>query len=106
MKIRSVTDANFDGEVIAADAPVLLAFVADWCGPSKALAPELVSIADDMAGRVTIATMNIDGNPDIPDRYAIKSIPSLLLFVGGECIAVREGGGRKLEIKSWVRGHL
>lgn len=78
-----VTDADFDEKVLKSPTPVLVDFWADWCGPCHMVAPVLDEIAKEKDGALTIAKMDIDANPEVPRRYGILSIPSLLLFVGG-----------------------
>ena len=82
--IVTLTDATFDEVVGGADAPVLVDFWAEWCGPCKMIAPVLEDIAKEHAGKLQIAKLNVDDNPNIARRYDVMSIPTLLVFADGE----------------------
>jgi len=82
--IKHVTDANFDGEVLKSQTPVLVDFWAPWCGPCRAIAPLLDELADDYAGKLKVVKMNVDENPDTPARYGVRGIPNLLIIKGGQ----------------------
>ncbi len=79
-----VNEANFEAEVLKSPQPVLVDFWAEWCGPCKMLAPVLDEIAGEQAGRVKVAKVNVDNNPELAARFAVQSIPTLLYFAGGE----------------------
>ena len=78
------TDATFEQEVLKSDTPVLVDFWAEWCGPCKMIAPVLEDIAKEHAGRIQIAKLNVDDNPNVARRYDVMSIPTLLVFADGE----------------------
>jgi len=80
----TVTDATFDESVGGADTPVLVDFWAEWCGPCKMIAPVLEEIASDHKGRIAIAKLNVDENPETARRFDVMSIPTLMVFKGGE----------------------
>ena len=84
--IVTLTTASFDETVNGAELPVVVDFWAEWCGPCKMIAPILGEIATEQAGRVTIAKLNVDENPDIAMRYNVMSIPTLLVFNNGEVV--------------------
>ena len=83
-KIVTLSDATFDEHVKASDVPVLVDFWAEWCGPCKMISPVLEEIAEEQAGKVRIAKLNIDDNLDVTRRFDVMSIPTLILFKDGE----------------------
>jgi thioredoxin 1 len=83
MPPTTLSDATFDEEIGAADEPVLVDFWAEWCGPCKMVAPILDEIAEEHAGKIRIAKLNVDDNPEIARRYSVMSIPTLIVFRDG-----------------------
>jgi thioredoxin 1 len=106
MKPIPVTDSNFDAEVLRASGPVLVDFWAEWCGPCKMIAPFLEELATDMAGKVTVAKVNIDENPQTPMKYGVRGIPTVILFKGGQVAATKIGALPKSKLYDWVESVL
>ncbi len=99
---KPVTDETFATDVLAAKGPVLVDFWAEWCGPCRMIAPALEEIATEMKGKVKIAKFNVDENPKIASELGIRSIPTLMVFKGGERVAVKTGAGPKSELQRWI----
>jgi thioredoxin 1 len=95
---KTVTDASFAADVLQADGPVLVDFWAEWCGPCRLVAPVLEEIAGEYAGKITIAKVNIDENPEIARRYQIMSIPTMSVFSGGQVVKSIVGARPKAAI--------
>lgn len=82
--VLTLTDQNFEAEVLRSNVPVLVDFTATWCGPCRALAPIVEKIADDFAGKVKVGKLDIDDAPETTRKYGVRSIPTVLVFQGGE----------------------
>ena len=104
--IKHTTDATFNTDVIEADKPVLVDYWAEWCGPCKMIAPILNEISKDYDGRLKIAKMNVDENRDVPAKYGIRGIPTLMLFKGGQLAATKVGALSKAQLKAFLDDHL
>ncbi|HZL58730.1 MAG TPA: thioredoxin TrxA [Stellaceae bacterium] len=106
MKPNKVTDTSFENDVLKAAGPVLVDFWAEWCGPCKMIAPFLEDIAAEMTGKVTIAKINIDENPQTPTKYGVHGIPTLMLFKNGQVAATKIGALPKSKLVEWVQSVL
>jgi thioredoxin 1 len=104
--IKHVTDASFESDVMQSDRPVLVDYWAEWCGPCKMIAPILEDVAKDYGDRIQIAKMNVDENPDVPAKFGIRGIPTLMLFKGGELVATKVGALPKAQLTAFIDGHL
>ena len=100
------TDSNWDQEVLKSDQPVLVDFWAEWCGPCHALAPTVSSIADSYSGRMKVGKLNVDENERTAIKYGVRSIPTLMLFKGGEVKEVLIGNRPKGEIVQVLDKHV
>ena len=96
------TDTSFEQEVLKSDTPVLVDFWAEWCGPCKQIAPALEQIAQDLAGHVTVAKLNIEESPTTPSRYGVRGIPTMMLFKGGQMASMKVGAMPKQKILEWL----
>ncbi|GHD36528.1 thioredoxin TrxA [Parahalioglobus pacificus] len=103
-KIVHVSDATFDQEVLNSELPVLVDFWAEWCGPCKMIAPVLDELADQFDGKLKIAKVDVDANPDIPPKFGIRGIPTLIVFKGGNAEATKVGALSKTQLEEWVQG--
>jgi len=102
MPTKNVTDASFAEDVLGSGEPVLVDFWAEWCGPCRQIAPALDEIAGDYQGRLTVAKVNIDENPDTPGKYGVRGIPTMMIFRDGELAATKVGASPKSQITAWV----
>jgi len=103
-KVKTFTDGNFDDET--KQGVVLVDFWAEWCGPCRRLAPTVDALATEYDGRATVAKLNVDENPDIPGRYAVRGIPTLLLFKDGQLAETIVGLRPKDDIARLIERHL
>ncbi|HXW34642.1 MAG TPA: thioredoxin [Acidimicrobiales bacterium] len=105
-RITTLSDNTFDEHVKASETPVLVDFWAEWCGPCKNIAPILEEIADEQAGKLQVAKVNVDENLDLARRYDVLSIPTLLLFKDGELQQRLVGAKGKAQLLQELQGHL
>lgn len=102
MSSVKVTDESFESDVLQAEKPVLVDFWAEWCGPCKQIAPALEQIAEEFAGKVTVAKLNIEESPTTPSRYGVRGIPTMMLFKGGQMASMKVGAMPKQKIVEWL----
>ena len=102
----AVTDATFDMEVRKSSVPVVVDFWAEWCGPCRMIGPALEEIATELEGKVKIAKVNVDENPDSPAMLGVRGIPSLFLFKDGEVVSNKIGAAPKAALDSWIKSNI
>jgi len=105
-QIVHLSDDSFEADVLKASQPVLVDYWAEWCGPCKMIAPVLDEIAGEYAGKLTVAKLNIDDNPNTPPRYGIRGIPTLMLFKDGEVEATKVGAVSKSQLTAFIDSNL
>jgi thioredoxin 1 len=102
-QIVHVSDATFDAEVLNSDIPVLVDFWAEWCGPCKMIAPVLDEIASEYSGKLKVCKVDVDANPDIPPKFGIRGIPTLIMFKGGNAEATKVGALSKTQLTAFIQ---
>ena len=102
--ILNVSDADFDAQVLQSGEPVLVDFWAEWCGPCKMIAPIVDEIAKAYAGKLKVAKINIDHNQQTPRNYAVRGIPTLMIFKDGEVADIKVGALPKTALSHWIGG--
>ncbi|WP_207538071.1 thioredoxin TrxA [Sabulicella rubraurantiaca] len=103
---KAVSDETFESEVLKAQGPVLVDFWAEWCGPCRMVGPILDEIAKEYAGKLTVAKVNIDENPMTPTQFAVRGIPTMILFKDGKPVDTKVGAAPRSEMKAWVERSL
>ena len=104
MATVKVDNSNFQASVLDSTEPVVVDFWAEWCGPCKMIGPSLDEISNEMAGKVKIAKLNIDENPELAAQYGVRSIPTLMVFKGGEVADMKVGAAPKTALSHWISG--
>ena len=106
MATVKVDKSNFEADVIGAEGAVVVDFWAEWCGPCRAIAPVLDELSTELAGKVKIVKLNVDDNPGIASQYGVRSIPTMILFKGGEAADMKIGAGTpKAGLTKWLESH-
>ena len=106
MATKQLTDDNFQSEIDSSSVPVLVDFWAEWCGPCKQIGPILEEISNEMSNEVTIAKHNIDDEPNIPSKYGVRSIPTMILMKDGNHVSTKVGAVPKSEIVAWIKENI
>tara|TARA_B100001057_G_C22643237_1_gene869084 strand:- start:250 stop:570 length:321 start_codon:yes stop_codon:yes gene_type:complete len=106
MSTVAVTDATFDTEVKNSHIPVVVDFWAEWCGPCKQIGPALEELSSEMEGKVKIAKVDVDSNPDTAASMGVRGIPALFIFKDGEVISNRAGAAPKAALQSWIESSI
>ena len=104
--IKHTTDATFEADVLKSNTPVLVDYWAEWCGPCKMIAPILDETAKEMGDKLQIAKMNVDENREIPAKFGIRGIPTLMLFKDGQLAATKVGALSKAQLTAFIAPHL
>ncbi|KHF26630.1 thioredoxin TrxA [Solemya velum gill symbiont] len=104
--IIEVTDDSFEADVLNSSEPVLVDYWAEWCGPCKMITPVLEEIAGEYAGKLKVAKLNIDDNPDTPPKFGIRGIPTLMIFKGGDVEATKVGALSKSQLTAFIDSNL
>ncbi len=104
--ITHVTDASFEADVLKSGEPVLVDYWAEWCGPCKQIAPVLEEMATAYAGKIKIAKMDVDANQEIPAKFGIRGIPTLILFKDGQEVAKKVGAMSKSQLTAFLDSHV
>ena len=104
--ISHLTDETFEEEVMQSNIPILVDYWAEWCGPCKMIAPILDSLTDEYAGKLKIAKLNIDDNQKTPQKFAVRGIPTLMIFKNGNVEATKVGALSRSELTAFIESNL
>ena len=101
-EIITVSDASFQKDVLSSKTPVMVDYWAEWCGPCKMIAPILAEVAEEYAGKLTIAKINVDENQETPKKYAVRGLPTLKIFKNGEVAGAKMGAVSKSQLSAFI----
>jgi thioredoxin 1 len=104
--IKHISDASFESDVLKADKPVLVDYWAEWCGPCKMIAPILDEVSQSYQDKLQVAKLNVDENREVPAKFGIRGIPTLMLFKNGQLAATKVGALSKAQLTAFLDGHL
>ena len=104
--IQHISDASFDADVLKSDTPVLVDFWAEWCGPCRMIAPILDEVAAGYQGKLKVAKMNVDENREVPAKFGIRGIPTLMVFKNGQLAATQVGAVNKAQLSAFIDKQL
>ena len=103
---KETTDNNFQKDVLDTKGLVLIDFWAPWCGPCRQLSPIVDELAKDMEGKLEVFKCNVDDNPEVPSKFAVRGIPTLMIFKDGKLLDSKVGSLPKSSLYEWVKGNL
>ncbi len=104
--IKHINDASFEADVLQSATPVMVDFWAEWCGPCKMIAPILDEVAGTYQGKLQVAKMNVDENREVPAKFGIRGIPTLMVFKGGQLAATKVGAMSKAQLTAFIDQQL
>ena len=105
-KAAAVTSADFETQVLQSDVPVLVDFYASWCGPCRAVAPEVDAVADQLEGKARVFKLDVDAFPDVEERYGVRSIPTLIFFKNGQVVDQLVGAFPRKVLAQKLEAHV
>ncbi len=104
--VKETTDNSFQADVINAKGVILVDFWAPWCGPCRQLSPIIDEVAKELAGKIEVFKCNVDDNPEVPSKYAVRGIPSLMIFKDGKIVDTKVGALPKFALQEWIKNNL
>ena len=100
--VKHVSDTSFKDDVLGSEGPILVDFWAPWCGPCRQVAPILEDLVGELGGKITLAKVNVDDEPQTATSLGIRGIPTLMIFKGGEVVATKVGAAPKAQLRAWI----